>query len=116
MGHYAAEMQCDTCGKLHCVCPPKTEKPNRNFIVTGDFKVVTVAEFDADPANTGTQTRYGRIPMNPIFYRMGKKEFKKRADAEVHARELCEAAVESARAQLTNLKNILKVQRPWEKK
>lgn len=116
MGHYAAEMQCDKCGNLRCTCPPEPKKPNRNFIVTDDYRVVTVDEFDANPDNNTVRTKWGGIAMNPLLYRMGKKEFKKRTDAETHARELCEAAVEKARAQLLELKNILKVQRPWEKK
>ena len=120
MGHYRADLACDTCGEVRCVCPPKKEKPNRNYIVADGFKVMTVEEFDADPAHNTQKMRIGGStysqPINPILYRLGKKEFKKRHDAEVHARELCEAAVEEARARLLTLKNILKVQRPWEKK
>lgn len=106
MGHYRADLTCGMCGSLHCSCPLPKLEPNTNFIVTDDFEVVTVKEFDA---------RQPTI-INPMFYRMGKKEFKRRHDAEVHARELCEAAVERTRAQLAQLKNILKVRRPWEKK
>lgn len=107
MGHYRVDMACDICGEMRCACPPAPEKPNKNFIVTDDYRVVTVDEFDAECVQLG---RY------PMLERMGKTEFKKRADAEVHARELCEAAVEHARTALTQLKNICKVQRPWEKK
>ena len=119
MGHYYADLMCDDCGKLSCVCPPKKEKPNRNFIVTDDFRVVKVTEFDADPANNSRKIKLGTLttsmPVNPLLSRMHKKEFKRRHDAEVHARELCESAVEEARQHLLSLKNILKVQRPWEK-
>lgn len=107
MGHYRVDMACDTCGEVRCTCPPPPEKPNRNFIVTDNYRVVTVDEFDAECVQLG---RY------PMLERMGKTEFKKRIDAEVHARELCETAVEQIRADLLELKNVLKVQRPWEKK
>jgi hypothetical protein len=114
-------MACGKCGNARCTCPPKKEKPNTNFIVTDDFKVVTVAEFDADPANNTVKVSYlggaviGRSPLNPVARRFNKPEFKKRVDAEAHARDLCEQAVEETRAELQRLKNILKVQRPWEK-
>lgn len=108
MGHYAAEMQCDKCGNLHCTCPSKKEKPNKKFIVADDYQVMTVDEFDTHLRSITS--------VNPLVYRVGKLEFEKREDAEVHARERCEAAIEKCRAQLTTLRNILKVQRPWERK
>jgi hypothetical protein len=89
MGHYAAEMMCDRCGNVRCTCPPAPKKPNGNFIVTNDFRVVTIDEFDADPANHSTPTSYGPVAMNPELYRVGKEEFKRRADAEEHAQRLC---------------------------
>lgn len=120
MGHYASEMMCEKCGNLRCTCPPKKQKPNRNFIVADGFTVMTVEEFDADPKHNTRKMSIGSTTytesVNPILHRLGKQEFKKREDAEVHARELCEAAVEEARARLLKLKNICKVQRPWEKK
>lgn len=116
MGHYAVDFQCDTCGKLRCVCPPKKEKPNTNWIVKGDFSVQRICDFDADPENNTIRMKYGSIPWNPIMNRMGAKEFKKREDAELHARELCEAAVEAARLELAAIKKVCKVTRPWEKK
>lgn len=116
MGHYYADMMCNTCGNVRCTCPPETKKPNGKFIVTDDYRVVTVDEFDADPDNNIRRMRYGTTPVNPLLSRMGKKEFKLRRDAEVHAREMCEAAVERCHANLLEIKNILKVKRPWEKK
>lgn len=107
MGHYAAEMMCDTCGNMRCTCPPEPKKPNSDFIVTDDYRVVTVDEFDA---------LYARPDMNPCLFRMGKKQFKKRANAEKHAMEMCEFAVGQARAALLHLKRTLKTVRPWEKK
>jgi len=116
MGHYASEFQCDDCGKVRCICEPSPSPPNLNYIVTDDFQVVTVDEFDTDPANYTKRVRYGNFLNNPYVYRMDKKEFKKREDAERHAMELCEMAVERARLHLAELKNVLKVKRPWEKK
>ncbi len=119
MGHYRADLACDTCGEVRCQCPPSPKKPNNNFIVADGFRVMTIDEFDADPQYNSIPMKFGgqviRQPFNPIFSRLGKKEFKRRKDAEAHAMELCEAAVEDARQRLAELKNILKVQRPWEK-
>lgn len=33
MGHYASEMQCDKCGKLRCICPPKKEKSKGEWVI-----------------------------------------------------------------------------------
>ena len=116
MGHYYADLACDKCGNIRCTCPPKKEKPNRNWIVKHNFTVQRVVDFDADPKNTATQTKYGPIPQNPLLLRLGKKEFKTREEAEQHARELCEGAVEELRKRLTVMKKVLKVERPWEQK
>lgn len=116
MGHYASEMMCDACGNLRCTCPPPPKKPNTSFIVTSDHRVMTVDEFDAAPENNRLKTKYGSMPLNPVMLRMGLQQFKFRPDAETHARERCEAAVEDARAHLARLKKILKVERPWESK
>lgn len=116
MGHYAAEMMCDDCGNLRCTCPPKKEKPNKSWIVNHDFTIQRVQDFDADPANNVSNTKYGPIPQNPVLLRFGRQQFKNREDAEAHAREMCEQAVEATRDRLTRLKKILKVERPWERK
>jgi len=114
MGHYASEMMCDRCWNLRCTCSPKKEKPNTNWIVKNDFTVQRICDFDADPENNTMKMRYGAIPYNPVMRRVGAKEFKRREDAEVHARELCEQAVEQARENLLRLKKICKVIRPWK--
>ena len=33
MGHYAAEFQCDKCGKLHCVCPIPPDTTLNQWVV-----------------------------------------------------------------------------------
>lgn len=37
MGHYYADLMCDECGKVLCICPPKP-RPER-WAVTRDFSV-----------------------------------------------------------------------------
>lgn len=107
MGHYRADLACDTCGEARCTCPPKEEKPNRSFIVTDEYKVMTVDEF------TTAHDLPGR---SAHLYLLGAKQFKRRASAEAHARKMLELEVEQARAHLLELKKLLKVIRPWEKK
>lgn len=116
MGHYRADLACDDCGNVRCTCPPKKVKTEKGFIVTTDWRVVTVAEFDADPANNVVKMRYGDIPTNPVLKRLGSEIFKKRENAEAHAREMLELEVEKTRARLAGLKKLLKVTRPWEQK
>ena len=107
MGHYAAELQCDTCGMLHCQCPPKPiDEKLDHFVVDSTFAVCTGHEY--------LERRLWDWSA-PLYFQY-KEKFKKREDAEVGARVACEAAVEAARIELARLKKICKVERPWEKK
>lgn len=107
MGHYYADMMCDACGELRCVCPPKEDRSTDNHWVVGDrYEVMTAIEYERSRGHGGLAH----------MQRLYKKHYPKREQAEEAAREACEAAVEAARQHLTDLKNVLKVQRPWEKK
>lgn len=106
MGHYAAEMMCIKCGNLRCTCPPPPDKTAQHWVVGDDYTVQRAIDYE-NSCGHGTLAYMNRLM---------KKHYKKRADAEEAARLACEAAVEATRQQLTRLKNILKVQRPWEKK
>lgn len=104
MGHYAVDMQCDKCGNLRCTCPLPEDKTLHHWVVGDDFEVMTVEQFlsKVHPAS-----RMRALVM---------KRYARRSVAEKAARLRCEAAVDEARARLLELKNILKVQRPWEQK
>ena len=106
MGHYASEMQCDTCGKLRCVCPPPPDLTANQWVVTDDFTVMRALDFQNKPEHGS----FG------FFNRMQRKHFTNRKMAETAARLECEAAVELARERLAELKKICKVIRPWAKK
>lgn len=119
MGHYASEMACPNCGGIgggqySCSCQPEPTPANGNFIVTNDFRVLTVDEFDEEI--TQTETDFGGLPLNPLMYRFGKTQYKTRLAAEKEARELCEKAVERLREDLYKMKRVLVTERPWEKK
>ena len=105
MGHYAAEMQCDKCRSFNCTCPLPPDKTANHWVVAEDYQVMRAGDY-AD-SKGGNLTYLARTM---------RKHHPKRKDAEEEARLLCEAAVEAARAQLTRLKKVLKVDRPWEKK
>ena len=105
MGHYAAELQCDRCGYIRCACPLPVDRKLHWFVVDG-FEVCTVEEF---------LFRYrseASVRMRLAFM----TRYEHRFDAEELARIECEEAVNAARANLTRLKRICKVERPWEAK
>lgn len=35
MGHYYAEMMCDKCGQIRCVCPAAPKKPDASWVLDG---------------------------------------------------------------------------------
>lgn len=107
MGHYASEMQCDTCGMMRCRCIVKpTDEKLDHFVVDWNFTICTVYEF--------LERHNGE--WNAPSHLQFKEKFKRREDAEVSARLACEAAVESARAELLRLKRVCITERPWEQK
>jgi hypothetical protein len=106
MGHYYADMMCDTCGQVRCVCiRPEQDEQLDSFIVDR-FEVMSVREF--------MDRHRGDVMLNMLLA-MNKK-YKTRLAAEKAARKACEQAVEAARFNLTLLKKTLKVDRPWELK
>lgn len=102
MGHYAADMRPEWFDDdKRTDLPPSTD----NFWIVGDgFTVLRAIDFEKSGGRMG------------YFKRMSKQHFEFREHAETAARIGCENAVENTRADLTRLKNILKVQRPWEQK
>jgi hypothetical protein len=88
--------------------------PETGWLINNNFTVTTVEEYDK--THSVFKAAYGPIPVNPRISRMNKTIYKTRANAEKGARKACEQAVEQARADLLELKNILKVVRPWETK
>lgn len=105
MRHHASEMICDECGNVRCTCPLSEDKTLHYWVVGDNFTVITAEELLASIHPAARQ-----------HARITTKRYAHRSAAEKAARLKCEAAVEDARAHLNNLKNILKVQRPWEKK
>jgi len=99
-------MQCDHCGRLRCTCPLPPDKTANYWLVAEDYRVMRAKDYADSKGHGGLA----------YLARMMKKHHKKREDAEAEARLRCEAAVEAAREQLTRLKKVLKVERPWEKK
>jgi hypothetical protein len=114
MGHYYADLMCNECGRVNCICPCKPEKPNKNWVVDSDYTVIQVHNFHKKYATI--QTKYGPIPGMTVIMLMGKEQFNTRREAEEQARLMCEKAVELLRTELLALKKILNVDRPWEQK
>ena len=114
MGHYRADLACDTCGQVTCICAKEDEKPNTNWIVDDDFSVIQVCDFDRKYATI--KTKHGSMPGHPLIRRANKKQYKTRKAVEKAARKQCEQAVDIVRQNLLELKHLLKVERPWEKK
>lgn len=108
MGHYLADIICDRCGNRTCTCPAVEQPQPPRFIITDDYRVVTVDEFDAE-----CRARNPTSSVNPVFHRWGKREFERRDEAEQFALELCEAALEKATAAVIKLTNYINL-RPWE--
>jgi len=104
MGHYAADMRPEWFDDEK---PVKKQRNTDNDWVVGDnYEVMFAHQYQASCG-------HGALS---FMQRMNKKHHRKREDAETAAREACEAAVESARRHLLQLKRTLKVQRPWEAK
>lgn len=108
MGHYLADIMCDRCGNRTCTCPTAEQVKPACFIITDDYRVVSVDQFDAEfKARNPTST------VSPTFHRWGKREFEKRDEAKQFALELCEKAFEKACAEVNRLSGIMHL-RPWE--
>lgn len=104
MGHYACDMRPEWFGEEK---PTKKQRNTDNdWVVADDFTVMTALEFQESHACRQTA----------FLHRMSRKHYRTRLNAEKAARRTCEEAVEATRENLMRLKNILKVQRPWEQK
>jgi hypothetical protein len=101
MGHYYADLMCDTCGEIRCTCPPKPDRSDRHFIVLHDYRVMTKAE----------ATKAG---MNPLT-RMFTPSFATREEAEVAAKASVEHDLAQAKSRLDYLKAV-KAAKPWKAK
>jgi len=47
MGHYYADLMCDRCGKLPCICPPKAPEKRGPVFVIHEYEVLTLEEWKA---------------------------------------------------------------------
>lgn len=106
MEHYDADMMCDDCGKVRCVCPPKEEKPDLRWMVTSQFKVVRVC--DHIEAHTKKNYHYG------LMERLNATHYKKRKDAEAAALALIMQKIDTAHLSLKLLNQVLE-DKPWLK-
>ncbi len=108
MGHYLAEMMCDRCRRYPCVClVEKREDATANhWIVAEDFSVQRAGEYQRLSAKTHSAVGF--------YKRMSKQHFQNREDAEEEARRQCQDALEAARAKVSELEQILSLERPWK--
>lgn len=82
MGHYYADMMCDTCSNIRCTCPPKPDTDHKRWMVHPQSLVVMrVSEFDAEASKN-------KNGWTPVLFRMGSKAFDKKEDAIAHEKEL----------------------------
>lgn len=103
MGHYAAEMGHGEWDQGETV--QKAASSDQHWVVSDDFHVLRAIEYQRSLPDQGMA----------FCYRMLRKHYVQREDAEVAARERCEAAVEAARTRLLELKRTCVTLRPWEK-
>lgn len=101
MGHYAAEMQCSTCGQLHCKCLPKPDESLKMWVVTDDYEVMKASAFEkAD----GSSMAY--------FKRVMRTHYPTKKAAKAAAREQLVAAIKDARLNLCHLEKKLSPDSP----
>ena len=101
MGHYAAEMQCDKCGKLRCVCPPKPDESLKMWVVTDDYEVMKASAFEK--ADGSSMAHFKRIMRTHYPTKKAAKEA---------AREQIIAAIKDARLRLCHLEKKLSPDSP----
>ena len=101
MGHYASEMQCDTCGKLRCVCPPKPDTSLKMWVIADDFKPMKAADFEK--ADGSSMAHFKRIMRTHYPTKKAAKEA---------ARELLLQAIKEARLNLCHLEKTLSPDSP----
>lgn len=92
MGHYAAEMQCNTCGRMHCNCVSKPD-PDK-WIVDDDFMPILTSDFDK---------KYS----TPIMKRLYRKKFDTREEAYQHGTQLIRHGINDATRRMENLQRTL---------
>ena len=97
MGHYAAEFQCDKCGKLHCVCPIPADATLNHWVVFNGI-VILASDVQAMP--------------NGWMNRMFLKHHVNKEDAEKELYERRVEALEAASARLDNAEKMLFPDRP----
>ena len=85
MGHYYADLMCDRCGKIRCICPPSNTVNNDDqWVVDHSFNVVTIKEFDE--ANSTITTRFGKVKSDfKVLKRVSLKRFDSKEEAELEA-------------------------------
>ena len=71
MGHYAAEMMCDKCGRVSCVCPPKPDTDQLLWVLDG-FTPIQICDFDK---------KHAVHRLSPWVYRLDKIKYSTKAEA-----------------------------------
>lgn len=92
MGHYYADLMCDKCGELRCVCPTKREPSITQWYVNDHFAVVVVR------------------PM--VYFRHMKGEiefFKTKQSAEAAVPRLIRAKIDDLNAEIAVLEAMLAI-------
>jgi hypothetical protein len=109
VGHYYAEMACPKCLKVRCTCPPKPDPSLQMWIVDDDLTPIQIQDFDKKHAYV--KTKWGNIPGHPMLYRLNKKKFETKKEAQEHAKVVraemiadFEAALVETKARIKELK------------
>lgn len=96
MGHYRAEMICDTCQQMRCTCPRKPDPSEKHWVISDDYQIMTALDFQT--ANNESGMGFWR--------RMTRSQFKSKKAAHAHALVQVQEATDSAHAALAELTTI----------
>lgn len=107
MGHYYADLMCDDCGNVRCVCQQQGQgqKPN-NWILDDDYLPIQVCDFDHKYRIK--KTRYGDVDGMPAVRRLGRVEFKTRSECAQHGRDMINKRILELQQEVKELKRGLK--------
>ena len=108
MGHYYAEMACNRCGRINCICPRPPDNRGSRWINDDDpeFSPISVLEFDTKYAVI--KTAYGDVNGMPMMYRLKKAEFKTQEEATAHSKVLLAEHIARLETRLVEIKATIK--------
>lgn len=107
MGHYAAEMQCDKCGNIHCKCVLKPDNTDtKKWIVEteNNYTVIQVGDYDKKYATL--PSKFGPVDGMPLLRRCKRKHFDLKSEAQAHAKQLIEEAIFELKKRLHELESV----------